>query len=103
MTRGEGGLARYSVPFKLSKKKMKVFILVIVGLPLTHRLYILQKGKPGTSHITHHTSHIAYYFFKFLVIVIKNSVALQHFITTDLKKVYQIFVDENHRINNTNA
>ena len=33
----------------------------------------------------------------------KNSVTLQHFITADLEKAYKIFVDENHRINNTNA
>ena len=45
----------------------------IFGLPLTHRVKILQKIKSGTSRITPHTSHITYYigickFYKILVI-----------------------------------
>ena len=37
----------------------------IFGLPLTQRVKILQKNKPGTSHIMHHTSHTAYDFVSF--------------------------------------
>ena len=33
----------------------------VFGLPLTHRVRILQKIKSGTSHITHYTSNITYY------------------------------------------
>ena len=33
----------------------------------------------------------------------KNSGAHQQFITNDLKKVYKLFWDENHPINNANA
>ena len=54
-------------------KGLKVPRWDIFGLPLTHRVQILQKIKFGTSRITPHTSHITYYigickFYKILVI-----------------------------------
>ena len=36
-----------------------------------------------------------------LLLLIKNSVALQQFITTNIEKAYQIFVDKIFHINNT--
>ena len=72
------------------------------GLPLPHRVKILQKIKGGTSHITYHTSHITYYigickFYKILVIIIlvtfNNSSKL-------ILKIFDNFFDGNNHIDN---
>ena len=52
----------------------------IFGLPLTHRVKILQKIKSGTSHITHHKSHIAFELVGLQNIRDKRSCAIQQFI-----------------------
>ena len=48
-------------PNRRKPKGLKLLRWGIFGLPLTHRVKILQKIKSGTSHITHHTSYIIYY------------------------------------------
>ena len=37
------------------------------------------------------------------LVIKKNSGALKHFIKNDLKKLYKVFLNETHRIKNTNA
>ena len=78
----------------------------IVGLPLTHRVKILQKIKSGTSHILHHTSHITYCrgickFYK--IVVIKIVVPFNNLLKLILRKVVKYFLYENYRIFNTNV
>ena len=66
----------------------------IFGLPLTHRVKILQKIKSGTSHITHHTSQITYciWSYKFYkILVIKRAVPFNNSLKLILKKFVKYF------------
>ena len=74
------------IHFGISLKGLKLPRLDILGLPLTHRVKILQKIKFGTSHIPHHTSPIAYEFVSLKKISDQNICAVQQLIKTDHKK-----------------
>ena len=71
----------------------------IFGIPLTQDL---TKIMSWSSHIIHHTSHIASAFLILQNISDQNKGAIDQFIKADSEVVCPKFFDEKHRIDNTN-
>ena len=84
---------------------LKLPRLGTLGLPLTHRVKILQKSSldHNTSCITHHTSNIAYKIVSFTKKNDQKSCALQQLIKTYPKEVCDILVYESYQIDDKNV